>query len=88
MHTAAILPDGTVLIAGGAHELPPSGQPTRASDAEIFDPATGTFRATGSLVRSRISPAAVSVDDRVLVLGGLDVFGNDPDTAASTEWFQ
>ena len=30
MHAAAILPDGTVLIAGGAHELPPSGLPAVA----------------------------------------------------------
>ncbi len=88
MHAAAILPDGTVLVTGGAHDLRPSGQPALASDAEIFDPATGTFRATGSLARPRLSPTAVSVDERVLVLGGLDVSGNEPDTPASTEWFQ
>lgn len=82
MHAAAVLPDGTVLLAGGAHELRP------AVDAEIFDPATGTFRVTGSLARPRLSPAAVSVDERVLVLGNLDAFGGDLDTSASTEWFQ
>lgn len=88
MHAAAILPDGTVLVAGGAHELPPSGLPAVASDAEIFDPATGTFRVTGSLLRPRLMPLAVALDDRVLVLGDLGPFGNDPDTSASTEWFQ
>lgn len=88
LHAASILPDGTVLVAGGAHELPTSGQPAAASEAEIFDPATGTFRMTGSLARPRLAPTAVSVDERVLVLGGLDVFGNDLDTSASTEWFQ
>ncbi len=88
LHAASILPDGTVLVAGGAHELPPSGQPAAASDAEIFDPATGTFRMTGSLARPRLAPTAVSVDERVLVLGNLDVFGGDLDASASTEWFQ
>ena len=88
LHSASILPDGTVLVVGGAHELPPSGRPAAASDAEIFDPATGTFRMTGSLARPRLAPTAVSVDERVLVLGDLHVFGNGLDTSASTEWFQ
>jgi hypothetical protein len=87
LHAASILSDGTVLVAGGVHELPPSGRPA-ASDAEIFDPATGTFRMTGSLGRPRLSPTAVSVDERVLLLGNLDAFGNDLDASASTEWFQ
>jgi hypothetical protein len=89
MHAASILPDGTVLLVGGTHEIRPSRMPVPASDAEIFDPATGTFRMTGSLARPRLSPTAVSVDGRVLVLGNLDVFGDDDlDTSASTEWFQ
>ena len=69
LHAASILADGTVLVAGGAHELPQSSLPTAVSDAEIFDPATGTFRVTGSLLRPRLTPLAVSLDDRVLVLG-------------------
>jgi hypothetical protein len=88
LHAASILADGTVLIVGGAHELPPSSLATAASDAEIFDPATGTFRVTGSLLRPRLMPLAVAVEDRVLVLGFLGPFGDDPDTSASTEWFQ
>lgn len=73
-----------MLLVGGAHDL----QPGPASDAEISDPATGTFRVTGNLTRPRISPIAVAVDDRVLVLGNLDIFGGDLDTSASTEWYQ
>jgi len=87
-HAASILPDGTVLVVGGAHELPPSRLPTAASDAEIFDPATGTFRMTGSLLRPRLMPLAVALDDRVLVLGHLGPLGDEANTSSTTEWFQ
>ena len=88
IHAASVLPDGTVLLVGGAHEVRPPSSPVPASDPEIFDPATRTFRATGRLARPRLSPTAVAVDDRVLVLGSMDGFGDDLDTAATTEWFQ
>ena len=41
-HTATLLPSGNVLVAGGFN--PASG--TLAS-AELYDPATGTWSATG-----------------------------------------
>lgn len=88
-HGASILADGTVLVVGGGHDFPAQGVPVPVgvSDAEIFDPATGTFRATGSLHRPRLLPATVSIDGRVLVLGTLDPLGDDLDTGGSTEWF-
>lgn len=87
-HAASILTDGTVLLAGGSHDRPPEGGVVASTDAEVFDPATGAFRPTGSLNRARLLPATVAIDDRVLVLGQLDPAAEDPVTGASTEWFE
>lgn len=87
-HAARLLTDGTVLIASGGSELTAEGAPVLTADAEIFDPASGTFRPTGSLHRARLMPASVTIDDRVLILGHLNPVGDDPDVGATTEWFE
>jgi len=65
MHAAVRLPDGRVLIAGGA-ERP-----------EIYNPATKTFRPVkGTVGEGRyFSTATVLNDGRVLITGG---YGDDP----------
>jgi hypothetical protein len=64
--SATYLPDGRVLVAGGVD----INSKTLAS-AEIYDPTTGKWSATGSMTTPRGSPRAVRLaDGRVLVLGG------------------
>ena len=64
-HTATLLPNGQVLIAGGYNDT------ALASQAELFDPATGTFRATGALSTLRKNHTATLLDTgKVLIAGG------------------
>lgn len=61
------LKDGRVLLAGGAS----AGVPL--ASAELFDPATGTFAAAGSMSVARTSMGChVLADGRVIVVGGAD----------------
>ncbi len=47
-HTATLLPTGKVLVAGGGNHMVWFGLGT-LSTAELYDPASGTWTATGSL---------------------------------------
>jgi len=78
-HTATLMTDGRVLIAGGTKpSVQRSGGPiVRAftPEAEIYDPATGQFTATDDMTVPRVDHAAAALaDGRVLVVGG---YGND-----------
>src|SRR5215813_2454683 len=66
-HTATLLLNGQVLIAGGV-----STQDGITNSAEIYDPSTGVTALTGSMSASRWAHAAVLLETgQVLVTGGL-----------------
>jgi hypothetical protein len=65
--TATLLPGGKVLMAGGQTSTGAS-----LASAELYNPATRTFSATGSLGTARSYPAAALLPDgKVLIAGGL-----------------
>ena len=63
-HTATLLPDGRVLVAGGAHS-------TLLASTEIYNPTTNSWTAAPSMSTARNLHAATPLSDgRVLVAGG------------------
>lgn len=72
MHSAVALPNGRILIAGGAEH------------PEVYDPATNRFQpVTGSVGGGRyFSSATVLADGRVLIAGG---YGEDPMAGGVTD---
>lgn len=74
-HTANLLSDGHVLIAGGDPGCPVCDSeeqfPPPLESAELYDPIAGTFAPAGSLIQRRTAHAsAVLFDGRVLIAGG------------------
>jgi hypothetical protein len=79
-HTSTLLPDGTVLIAGGEtldctpatggiQCYPRSGALT---GAELYNPATGRFSATGDVTTPRYEHTATLLNNgQVLITGGV-----------------
>jgi hypothetical protein len=67
-HTATLLANGKVLIAGGEAGFTP------LSTAELYDPVSGTFTPTGDMRAPRsLHTATLLPDGRVLIAGGSPV---------------
>jgi len=84
-HTATLLLDGRVLIAGGGTDSVPAAA---LSSAEIYDPVRQTFTPAGVMVARRSGHTATLLPDgRVLIVAG-DGFGTaelyDPSTGSFT----
>ncbi|MGI8686647.1 MAG: SBBP repeat-containing protein, partial [Acidimicrobiales bacterium] len=86
-HTSTLLADGRVLAAGGFTLGPPVFNATGGfvnagpvtDTAEVYDPATGTWSAAGSLATRRaIHTATLLGNGRVLVAGGRTCTGPPP----------
>ena len=69
-HTATLLANGKLLIAGGFSSCNNSGC-TTLDTAELYDPATGTWSTTGKMSTPRSAHIAVRLPNgKVLVAGG------------------
>lgn len=67
-HTATRLGDGRVLVTGGVTSQVP---PHVAASAEVYDPMTGRWSATGSMKVARFGHSATARrDGKVLIAGG------------------
>jgi hypothetical protein len=78
-HTATLLNNGEVLIAGGGAHL---------ASAELFNPSTGKFSVTGSLNTGRTDHATVLLTDgEALAMGGYAGSGGNIGYLSSAELF-
>jgi hypothetical protein len=84
-HTATLLPDGKVLIAGGTAD--PNANAVLGS-AETYDPVTGAFTATADMNVPRLYHTATLLNNgKVLIAGGLGLSININNNLSDAELY-
>jgi hypothetical protein len=86
-HTATLLLDGRVLVAGGISPKTSGGITYKVpqATAELYDPLTGTFSPAGAMTTERYGHTATLLSDgRVLIAGG----AHTGDLLSSAELFR
>jgi|GEM_PF-5463085 len=79
-HTATLLPNGKVLVAGG------SDANNALSSVELYDPGTGTWANTGPMGYARRGHTATLLPSQVLVAGGNDTSSAELYSPATGIW--
>jgi hypothetical protein len=76
-HSATLLNNGTVLVAGGMN-CSSVGSCSYLSSSELYNPNSESFTNTGSLATARTAPAVLLGNGNVLIAGGYscDASGN------------
>lgn len=83
--TATLLPSGQVLVAGGAaYDATTSKYDVMLSSAELYDPATNTWSATGSMALARENHSAILLPSGLVLVAGGDL-GPSENNVMTTE---
>ena len=67
LSTATLLPDGKVLVTGG---IKLRSDTIAVASAEVYDPATGTWTATGDMLEPRAGHTATLLQDGTVLVAG------------------
>ena len=72
LHTATLLPNGKVLVAGGS-----DNNGYASAGAQLYNPATGTWSSTNTMGKARFGHTATLLPNgKVLVVGGITNYDN------------